>query len=98
MSAFCTCSRFSAWFHTRDLRALDHAVGDFLAAVGGEAVQEDGVPVGGVHQRLVHDVALEGAGALLLLLLLAHRGPHVGVHHVRAARGLARIGGERDAW
>ena len=43
MSAFCTCSRFSAWFQTRDLGALDHAVGDLLPAVGGEAVQKDGV-------------------------------------------------------
>ena len=44
ISAFCTCSRFSAWFQTRDCGPSITASETSSPAVGGEAVQEDGRP------------------------------------------------------
>src|SRR5207302_8518853 len=69
--------------HTR-LRAFDHVCRNLLAAVGGEAMQEDGLRIGELHQVRVDRIAAERVAPRLGLLLLPHRRPHVGVHHVRA--------------
>ena len=49
-----------------------------------------------LHQRRRHGVAGERALALLLLLLLPHRRPHVGVDDVRALRRFHRIADDAD--
>src|SRR5512138_1280803 len=72
----------------RRLRPLDDGVGNLLAAVGRQAVEDDRVRPRAAHEPLVHDEALEAAAALLDLRLLPHARPHVGVEHVRALRRL----------
>src|SRR2546422_1967519 len=62
---------------------FDHVVGHFFPAVRGETVQEDGLGVGEPHQLRIHGVALERVAPRLRLGLLPHRGPYVGVDHVR---------------
>ncbi len=59
-------------------RPVDHAGRDLLAAVGGQAVHEDGVRRQ-VHQRLVDAVLREARPPGICLRLLAHGGPHVRV-------------------
>ena len=56
----------------------------------GQAVQEDGLRVGELHQVGVHRVALEGIAPSFGFAFLTHRGPHVGVHDVRTLDGLLR--------
>ena len=90
------CIRFAACCHTADSRAVDDVGADLLAAVGGEAVQEPGVGAGGGHERLVDRVAGERGTAAGLLVLLAHRGPHVGVDGVDAGDGVVGVGDELD--
>ncbi len=66
------------------VRAVNHLVGDFLAAVGGEAVQDDDVVSGFVHQVFVDLELGEVSAAPNGLFLLAGADPDVGVDHVRA--------------
>src|SRR5512135_1575171 len=66
------------------LPAFNDLGGDFLAPVGGQAVQEDGVGVGEPHQLRVHRIAAKRVAAGFCLGLLPHRSPHVGVHDMRA--------------
>ncbi len=73
------------------LRAVDHLGGDFLASVRGEAVKEDRVRFGPLHEAGVDRVAGKRLLALGLLLLLPHRSPDIGVDHRRAVHRLARI-------
>ena len=63
---------------------------DFLAPVGGQAVHEQRLRVGPVHQRRVHLILGEALDAVGLLVFLAHGGPHVGDHQVGA---FDRLGG-----
>ena len=63
-SAFCACSRFSAWSNTTERARFDHAVGHFFAALGRQAVHEDGVGRG-VREELVVDLVIGERGAAL---------------------------------
>src|SRR4051794_6223927 len=58
-----------------------------LAAVGGKAMHEERLAVGGAHERLVHLVARKGLAARPGLAFPAHAGPHVGRDEVRVAHG-----------
>ena len=63
---------------------------DLLAAVGGQAVQDDGVGAGGVHGGLGERVGHERGRPVAALGLLAHGHPGVGGEHVGAVeRGRA---------
>src|SRR5882672_2014084 len=68
------------------LRAVDHVASDFLPAMGGQAVHEQGIGAGKPHHFRIHLPILEIALALFVLRLEAHAGPHVGGHQVGAAR------------
>ena len=59
-SAFWACSRFSASSQTADARAVDDLGGDLVAAVGGQAVQHDGVGAARGQQRGVDRKARNG--------------------------------------
>ena len=72
------------------VRAIDDFGGDFQAAVGGQAVVEARAGGGVGHHLVVDGEALERDLALLLLGLLTHRRPTVGVHGDRAGHGLGR--------
>ena len=52
-SAFCACSRFSAWSKTALCGAVHHLVGDLLAAVRGQAVQHDRVGAAAASSALL---------------------------------------------
>ena len=74
----------------RRLRAVDDLLGDLLAVVRRQAVQDERLLPGLAHEIRVDAVAGEVAPPPLVLGLLAHRRPDVGVEHVRAgdrARG-----------
>src|SRR5882762_5653956 len=68
------------------LRAVDHVASDFLSAMGGQAVHEQGIGAGKPHHFRIHLPILEIALALFVLRLEAHAGPHVGGHQIGAAR------------
>src|SRR5690348_2330343 len=61
------------------LRTFDHLGRDLFAAVRRQAVQENGLRVGELHELAVHRVAAERVAPCFGLLLLSHRGPHVRV-------------------
>src|SRR5262249_10735972 len=63
-------------------RPVEHAVGDLLAAMGGQAVHDQCGRLGEAEQPLAELVATEGLAALLALGLLPHADPHIGVEHV----------------
>ena len=67
-----------------------------LSAMRGQAVQEDRVLRRALHERRVHRVAGEVALALLLLVLLAHARPDIGVDDVRPFHRFTRIACDRD--
>ena len=71
-------------------RPVDHAVGDLLAPVGGQAVQEQRLRSGRLHERLVHPEGLEVPQPSVRLFLLAHGRPYIGVDDVHAGY---RVGG-----
>ena len=95
-SAFWACRRFSASSQMIALRAVDDLGGDLVAAVGRQAVDEDGVGGRERHERGVDLVLAECGDARRLLLLLAHRHPGVGDDDVDTGDGLARVGPEVD--
>ena len=67
------------------LGAVEDFVGDFDAAVGGEAVEDDGVRRGGFQQGAVDLVGLEDGEAFGFFGFLAHADPGIGVDDVGAA-------------
>ena len=77
------------------LGAVDDFVGDFDAAVGGEAVHDDGVFGGGGEQFGVDLIGPEHAEALGLFGFLAHGNPGVGVDDVGGLDGGSRGRGRR---
>src|SRR5688572_27077467 len=78
-------------------RAVQHRVGDLLAAVRGQAVHDDRGGPGEAHQRVVELVAAERLPPLLALGLLPHAHPHVGIEDVGAGRGVLGVGGQLQA-
>ena len=94
-SAFCVCSRFSAWSHTTECGPVDHLVGDLLAAVRRQAVHHDRRPARRSTSFCVELVGREHQRALVGLGLLPHARPHVGVQDVGAA-STASIGSCSD--
>src|SRR3984957_2467898 len=77
------------------LRAVDHFVGDLFAAMGRQAVHEDGVRLGAGHQPRIDLVALEqvmAPGAVAI----AHGDPGVGDDTVGALDGFFRVGADAD--
>src|ERR687891_1100415 len=77
-------------------RAVEHVLGDLLAVVGGQAVQDDGPLARESDRALVDSVGGQVGEAALPLLVLAHARPDVGVEDVRARGRRARLGGQRD--
>src|SRR5690349_19930489 len=73
------------------LWAVDDVGGNLLASVRRQAVEKDRLLRRLLHELRVHRVLREGSGALLLLLLLPHRRPDVGVDDIRAIRCFHRI-------
>src|SRR6185369_14628224 len=73
------------------LRTLDHIVRHFLTAVRRQTVQKDRGGIGALHELRIDGESGERLLTLLLLLLLAHRRPDVGIHHVRTLDCLLRI-------
>mmetsp|Transcript_11759 Transcript_11759/g.27449 ORF Transcript_11759/g.27449 Transcript_11759/m.27449 type:complete len:631 (-) Transcript_11759:1616-3508(-) len=73
------------------LRAVDDVGRHFLAAVGRQAMHEQGVGLGAGHHVAVHAPVREGGPARLVLGLVAHAGPDVGGDEVRPLAGVARM-------
>src|SRR5437899_1922465 len=73
------------------VRAVEHRVGDLLAAMGGQAVHDQHRGLREAHDRLVDLVAAERLLTPHSLRLLSHARPHVGVDHVGPYRGLPRV-------
>ena len=71
--------------------AVGHLVGQFLAAVRGQAVQHDDILVGFADQFGIHLVGREDLEAFLGLFFLAHRDPGVGVDDLRTLDGFMRV-------
>src|SRR4030088_3263006 len=72
---------------------IEDGVGDLLAAGRGQAVHPLGA--GRPRQQRVIDLEMsEVAAALLLLRLLAHRGPHIGVDDLRSVERFPAIAGD----
>ena len=77
----------------------DHAAGvvedgllDLLARVGGEAVHEERVGLGGGKEFPGDRIGAETAHAFGRLVLLAHAGPDIGIDEIGSGRGLERVG------
>src|SRR5580700_901530 len=72
-------------------RTVEHLVGDFLTAMGRQTVHHDR-PAARVAEQFAVDLeGLEVAPPLGRLLLVAHRGPGVGIYDVGPAHRLDRI-------
>ncbi len=67
-------------------RPVDDRIDHLLAAMGGQAVEEDRVPGGPAHERLVDPVGTEDPDPLFVLRVVTHRGPDVGVDGGRPGR------------
>src|SRR6059036_2073428 len=76
--------------------AVEHAVRDLLAPVRRQAVHHERRGLGEADQGVVDLVAAERLRPPLVLGLLTHAGPHVGVDHVGAGRRGARVLGDVD--
>src|SRR5438045_7997660 len=77
--------------------AVDDAGRDFLAAMGGQAVHDDGVGLGGGQELVVNLVGQQAGFALGGLGFLAHGGPDVGVEDVGVLGRSGRVAQDFDA-
>ena len=74
------------------MRAVDDRGRDFLAAVRGQAMQEDTILVRDVKARIVDLIhARKRLTARGCLAFLTHAGPHIRIEHVRILARLQRI-------
>src|SRR6478672_1103833 len=80
----------------RRARPVEHVLGDLLAVVGGEAVEDDRVVVREPDALRVDAEPVQVAQPPLALLLLAHARRDVGVEDVGAGCRLARIVSQFD--
>ena len=71
--------------------AVEDVAGHFLAAVGGEAVEEDGLAGQACQKRGIDLEWSEDGPALVGLVFLPHARPDVGVDHLRPLDGLVRV-------
>ena len=78
------------------LGAVEHVLGDLLAVVRGEAVEDDRIGAREREERVVDPVRGEIRAPALRFLLLAHARPDVGVEDVGVLRGLLRVADELD--
>jgi hypothetical protein len=78
------------------IRRIDDLVGDLLAAVGRQAVHENGVLLGQRHEPAVDLEGGENAGPFFLFGFLSHGGPDVRVDGVGAAHRLLGLIRERE--
>ncbi len=76
---------------------IDDAGTDLLTAMGRQAMQHDGARIGRRQQRFIEAEACKGLLPLPLFLLLAHRGPDIGVQGVGATHAGHGIGGQLKA-
>src|SRR5687767_108505 len=76
-----------------DMRAgvLHHGIGDFLAALGRETVQEDSLRIRETKQPVIDLIPLKSLATRVCLRLLTHAGPYIGVDGVCAANRLFRV-------
>src|SRR5665213_2748130 len=81
----------------RRARPVDDLGGDFLVAMGGQAMHEDGVGLRLGHQRRIDAIGPEHGAALFLVLVLAHRNPSVGDDAIGAGHSSRRVGRRADA-
>src|SRR5271166_4501268 len=65
-------------------RRIDHLIGDFLTAMRRQTMHKDGIGFRAGEEFCIDLVRLENLVPRFRLRLLAHAGPHVGVHHVRS--------------
>ena len=75
------------------LRAVHHLVGDFLAAMGRQAMHEDRVLRGGAHELRIHLIWREN-GAAEVFVGVAHGHPAVGDDRLRARDRGVRVAGD----
>ena len=66
------------------LRALQHLMGDFFAAMRRQTMHDYSVLFGQCDRSAVDLVGTEGIHARLCFFLLAHASPYVGVNCIRA--------------
>jgi hypothetical protein len=78
------------------LRSVKNLGRNLIAAVGGQAVKDDGVGPGQRQGGAVDAVGTEQLKPRRLLLLLAHGDPGVRGDDVGAGEGLRRVGGDED--
>ncbi|KAG7666467.1 hypothetical protein KSW81_008416 [Nannochloris sp. 'desiccata'] len=95
-SAFCACRTVLGLVPDDRLRAVDDVSGDLVAAVGGQAVQEERVGLRVRHHGRVDAVGAEGRDAMRLLVFFAHRDPGIGDDDVGPRDGRDRVGRDRD--
>src|ERR1700731_2301082 len=77
------------------LRAVDHFVGDLLAAMGRQTMHEDSVGLGAGHQPRIDLVALEQVMAPRAVAV-AHGDPGIGHDAVGALDRFFRVGADAD--
>ncbi len=77
------------------LRAVDHLVGDFVAAMRGQAMHEQRVGFRQRHQLGVDLIRFQQI-VTVLAVLVAHREPGVGDHAIGVTHGGLRIVAEHD--
>ena len=91
MIAFWMCRRFSASSHTRLCGPSITSAETSSPRCAGRQCRKIAFLSARLHQLRAHGESAERALALLLLLLLTHRRPDVGVDDVRALRGFHRV-------
>ena len=75
---------------------LEGFIINLLAAIGGQAVHDESVGLGELHEGLVDLITLQDFEARSGFGFLAHRNPHVGVKHIRAFGGGFQVFGADD--
>src|SRR3546814_12004780 len=74
------------------LRPVYDLAGDFLAAMGRQAVHEDGIRIGGGHHVGIDAPVGESLAALFVFGFVTHAGPDIGGDQVGALACLQGVG------
>ena len=75
---------------------FERLIGDFLAAVGRQAMHHERAGLRDLHEFVIDAVTSKLRDAISGFILLAHAHPHVGVEHVGARGGVLKAGRHRD--